>query len=94
MLRTSQPGRTDASGPRSQGEGTSRVGHAAVREVRQAESDPPSASGRFESGVKIFGDPFLLDEESPPGRTVIVTTDSTDAPVTYLRTPNGAVEQA
>jgi hypothetical protein len=67
--------------------------HIIVREERQAESQLPTVTGRFEAGVKIYGDPFLLGETSPPGRTVVATADSGDNLATYVRTPSGAVEQ-
>jgi len=68
--------------------------HIIVREERQADAPPPSATGKYEAGVKIYGDPFLLGEESPPSRTVVATPNSGDSPVTYVRTASGAVEQS
>lgn len=51
------------------------------------------AVGRFDAGMEIYADAFLLGESAPPEGSVIVTRDSEDAVTCYVRTLTGIVEQ-
>ncbi|HIJ74165.1 MAG TPA: hypothetical protein HPP83_08705 [Candidatus Hydrogenedentes bacterium] len=46
---------------------------------------PAKATGRFEEGVSIYSDPFLLLEENPPPGSVLVTADTGPCVTTYYR---------
>jgi hypothetical protein len=49
--------------------------------------DGPGATvtGRFERGVRIYADPYLVDEAAPPNDSVIETSDTGDSVQTFRR---------
>lgn len=51
------------------------------------------AIGCFESGVKIYGDAFIIDEQEPPQGTVIETRGRADKRKVFTRDLRGVVEQ-
>ena len=46
---------------------------------------PPRVAGRFETGVKVYADSYLLNDPSPPKGSMLETVTSGDAARAYIR---------
>ncbi|MCC6699598.1 MAG: hypothetical protein IT365_28490 [Candidatus Hydrogenedentes bacterium] len=54
----------------------------------------PKVTGRFETGIKIFADSYLLDDPNPPKGAMLETVNSGDATRSYIRAAGKVVPVA
>ncbi len=54
----------------------------------------PCAEGAFDAGVRLYADPFLLNETDIPDRAMHETSDSRVSAQTFVRNDNGRIVEA
>jgi len=62
-----------------------RVHNVDLQQDHGAEMRRPHVTGRFEAGIRILTEPYLLSEPEPPQGSIIITKASGQEPRTYAR---------
>jgi hypothetical protein len=68
--------------------------YIAVPEVLNRPGGEPRVTGRFDAGVRILAEPFLVDDPAPPKGSAVHTPATGDTVKSYIRQEGLIVEAA
>ena len=67
--------------------------HIPVLELEFSTPPPPEVTGCFGEGVTLCTESYMIDDLESSARSVLITEDTGDTPVTYRRLGDTIVQQ-